>query len=206
MIKLDQVSKIIRGNAVLSDINLEFSKGEVVLLHGHNGSGKTMLLRLLCDLIKPTSGEISKPSDLRFGVIIENPTFFPNETAFYNLKYLASINKVIEEAEIENWLKIFNLYDKKDLNVRKFSLGMRQRLALCQAFMENPDVILLDEPFNGVDDENLKAIYEVIENSKKKGKLVVIASHVKIPVDGLVTKSVKLSDGRIVESTANPII
>jgi len=199
MIKLNQVSKTIRSNHVLKNINLEFNKGEVVLLHGHNGSGKTMLLRLLCDLIKPTTGEIEKPSALRVGVIIENPTFFQHETAFYNLKYLASINKLIGDEEIENWLKIFNLYDKKDLKVRKFSLGMRQRLALCQAFMENPDVILLDEPFNGVDDDNMQAIYTVVEKEKAKGKIVVIASHVKIPVDGLVTKSVKLSDGEIVE-------
>ena len=199
MIKLNQISKTIRGNDILKDVNLEFNKGEVVLLHGHNGSGKTMLLRLLCDLIKPTSGKIEKSSDLRFGVIIENPTFFQHETAFYNLKYLASINKIISDVEIEDWLKVFNLHDKKDIKVRKFSLGMRQRLALCQAFMENPDIILLDEPFNGVDDENMQAIYQAVEKEKAKGKLIVIASHVKIPVDGLVTRSVKMSDGRIVE-------
>lgn len=199
MIKLNHVSKTIRGNEVLKDISLEFSKGEVILLHGHNGSGKTMLLRLLCDLIKPTSGNIEKPSALRFGVIIENPTLFQNETAFYNLKYLASINKVVGNEEIEKWLKIFNLHDKKDLKVRKFSLGMRQRLALCQAFMENPDVILLDEPFNGVDDDNMQAIFRAIEEEKANGKLIVIASHVKIPVDGLITKFVKLSDGEVVE-------
>ena len=199
MIKLNQISKTIRGNDVLKDINLEFNKGEVILLHGHNGSGKTMLLRLLCDLIKPTNGKVEKSSSLRFGVIIENPTFFQHETAFYNLKYLASINKIIGDEEIEAWLKVFNLYDKKDMRVRKFSLGMRQRLALCQAFMEDPDVLLLDEPFNGVDDDNMQAIYRVIEGQKAKGKLIVIASHVKIPVDGLVTRAVKMSDGQIVE-------
>ena len=201
MIKLTQVSKTIRGNTVLKDINLEFNKGEVVLLHGHNGSGKTMLLRLLCDLIKPTSGEVEKSSALRFGVIIENPTFFQNETAFYNLKYLASINKLISDVEIEEWLKVFNLYNKKDVKVRKFSLGMRQRLALCQAFMENPDVILLDEPFNGVDDDNMQAVYQAVEKEKARGKLVVIASHVKIAADGLVTKAIKMSDGQIVEAS-----
>ena len=199
MIKLNQVSKTIRRNHVLKDINLEFDKGEVVLLHGHNGSGKTMLLRLVCGLIKPTSGQVEKSSALRFGVIIENPTFFQNETAFYNLKYLAAINKLISDVEIEEWLKVFNLHDKKDTKVRKFSLGMRQRLALCQAFMENPDVILLDEPFNGVDDNNLAAVYQVIAQEKAKGKLIIIASHVKIPVADLVTKSVKMSDGVVVE-------
>jgi len=201
MIKLKQISKTIRGNEVLKDINLEFGKGEVILLHGHNGSGKTMLLRLLCDLIKPTSGNVEKPPALRFGVIIENPTLFQNETAFYNLKYLASINKIVGRDEIEKWLKVFNLYDKLDVRVRKFSLGMRQRLALCQAFMENPDVILLDEPFNGVDDDNMQAIFQAVEEEKSKGKLIVIASHVKIPVDGLITKFVKMNDGRVVEVT-----
>ena len=199
MIKLNQISKTIRGNDVLKNISLEFNKGEVVLLHGHNGSGKTMLLRLLCDLIKPTSGKVEKPSALHFGVIIENPTFFQHETAFYNLKYLASINRIIRDVEIEEWLKIFNLHDLKNTKVRKFSLGMRQRLALCQAFMENPDVILLDEPFNGVDDDNMQVVYQAVEKEKAKGKLIVIASHVKIPVDGLVTRSVKMSDGKVVE-------
>ena len=198
MIKLNQVSKTIRGNDVLKDINLEFNKGEVVLLHGHNGSGKTMLLRLLCNLIKPTIGKVEKSSILRFGVIIENPTFFQHETAFYNLKYLASINKMIGDVEIAAWLKVFNLYEKKDMKVRKFSLGMKQRLALCQAFMENPDVLLLDEPFNGIDDENMQAIYRTLEKEKANGKLIVIASHVKIPVDGLITKSVKMSDGAVI--------
>jgi len=122
MIKLNQVSKTIRGNDVLKNINLEFNQGEVVLLHGHNGSGKTMLLRLLCDLIKPTAGNISKPAAWRFGVIIENPTFFQSETAFYNLKYLATINKVIGDDEINQWLEIFNLSDKKSVKVASFRL------------------------------------------------------------------------------------
>jgi len=201
MIIVNHVTKIIRGKAVLENINLEFRKGEVILLHGHNGSGKTMLLRLLCNLIKPTTGEVERPSDLRFGVIIENPTFFNHETAMYNLKYLAAIQKNISVSDIEEWLKVFNLFNKKDMKIRKFSLGMRQRLALCQAFMENPDVILLDEPFNGVDDENLEVVYKAIEAEKAKGKLVIIASHMKIPVEDLITKSIKLSDGKIVEIT-----
>ena len=197
MIKTNQVSKSIKDKVVLKDINIELSKGEFIMLHGHNGSGKTMLLRLICQLIKPTTGTICYEGNPRFGVIIENPTFFQNETAFYNLKYLASINKIIIDKDIHHWLKIFNLYDVKDKKVKSFSLGMRQRLALIQAFMENPEVLLLDEPFNGVDDDNLKKIYDVLSKEKEQGKLIILASHVKIPIPELVTKEIGLSDGEI---------
>jgi len=197
MINLENITKNIKGNMVVQDVNLKLSENDFVMLHGHNGSGKAMLLRLICGLIKPTSGEISREGNPSYGVIIENPSFFQNETAFYNLKYLATINKVIGNEEINEWLKTFNLYEHKDKKVKSFSLGMKQRLALVQAFMENPDVILLDEPFNGVDDDNLQVIYDILEKEKAKGKIIVIASHTKIPIDGLVTKSIRMGDGKI---------
>jgi len=199
MISINQVSKIIKNQTILDAIDLVLKPGDFIMLHGHNGSGKTMLLRLICGLIQPSSGEIkSEMNEPRFGVIIENPTFFLNETAFYNLKYLASINKLITDDDIHAWLKRFNLYDMKDKKVKSFSLGMKQRLALCQAFMEEPEILLLDEPFNGVDDDNLAIIYEVLAEAKAKGKIIIIASHVKIPIDGLATKEIRMSDGKIV--------
>lgn len=197
MIKLKGVTKVIKNQKIIKNIDMNVNNGDLIMLHGHNGSGKTMLLRLISNLIKPTSGEIIHDDKLRFGVIIENPTFYLNETAFYNLKYLASFNKIIDAKEIERWLKTFNLYDVKNKKVKSFSLGMKQRLALCQAFMENPDVLLLDEPFNGIDDENLEIIYQILDREKKKNKIIIIASHVKIPVSGLITKEVRMSDGMI---------
>ena len=197
MIKIENASKIIKKQEILKNINLEINCGDVVMIHGHNGSGKTMLLRLLCGLIKPSSGTVITEQDVRFGVIIENPTFFQNESGFYNLKYLATINKLIDDNEIDKWMKTFNLYEVKKKRVKSYSLGMKQRLALSQAFMENPDVLLLDEPFNGIDDENLEITYEIFAHAKEKGQIIVIASHVKIPVPDLITKEIRMSNGEI---------
>lgn len=199
MIKIKNVSKEINKNLVLDNINLDLKEGEVIFLKGHNGCGKTMLLRLICGFIKPTAGQVVGNDKYRYGVIIENPTFFLQETAYYNLKYLASINKLITDEEIDYYLKKLNLYKMRNKKVNTFSLGMKQRLALCQAFMENPDVLLLDEPFNAIDDENLKIVTELIENFKKKEKIIVIASHGDIS-NFKFDKIIKMSDGKIVDN------
>ena len=136
-----------------------------------------MLLRMLCGLIHADSGEISEDRENSYGVIIENPSFLPGESAIYNLKYLASINKKVNEEKIEYYLKKLNLYDVRHKKVRTFSLGMKQRLAIVQAIMEEPDILLLDEPFNAIDDENLDIIYKMLDEYKEKGKIIVIASH-----------------------------
>jgi ABC-2 type transport system ATP-binding protein len=146
MLTLNAVSKDIKGVSVLQDINLEFHSGECVLLRGHNGCGKTMLLRLLCGLIRPTGGVITAGGNYRYGVIIENPSFFNGETALYNLRYLANINKIVGVSQIEQVLKSVNLYDVRNKKVRTFSLGMKQRLAICQAVMECPDILFAGTP------------------------------------------------------------
>lgn len=177
MIELEKVCKIISKNEVLHEINYTFEEGKCYLLSGPNGGGKTMLLRVICGLIKPTIGFVSGAENKTFGIIIENPEFFKNETVFYNLKYLASINKKIGDDVIDEWLKTFNLFEQRKTPVRKLSLGMKQRLALCQAFMENPDVILLDEPFNALDTENAEVLKSVITKEKSKGKIIAVAAH-----------------------------
>ncbi len=136
-----------------------------------------------------------KNKDYSYGVIIENPSFFSGETAYYNLKYLADINKKISDDEIYFYLDKLNLLNVKDKKVSTFSLGMKQRLALCQAFMEDPDVLLLDEPFNAIDDDNLEVVLKLIDDFKKKDKIIVIASHgdVKFKFDRII----KMSNGKI---------
>lgn len=198
MIRILNVNKEIKKKQILRNINLELNEGDCVAVTGHNGCGKTMLLRLICGLIRPTSGEVKYDDDYTFGVIIENPSFFLHETALYNLKYLANINKTIDENTINEYLKIFNLYDVRNKKVSTFSLGMKQRLALCQAFMENPDVILLDEPFNALDEENLKIACENIYKQKEKGKITVIAAHGEIPNECGINKTIKMNNGEIV--------
>lgn len=196
MIEVENVTKIVKGKKVLENIKLNFNKGELILLKGANGSGKTMLLRLLAGLISPTTGCVKKDNNLTFGVIIESPTFFMQETAFYNLKYLANINKKIGDKEINEFLKLFGLYENRNDKVKTFSLGMKQRLALCQAVMEDPDVLLLDEPFNAIDEKNLKLVYKLITDYKKRKKLIIIASHGEVNFCKF-DKVIKLDSGRI---------
>jgi len=175
MIKLNSISKVLKGHTVLDNISFEFRKGSIYLLKGHNGSGKTMLLRMLCGLISPTSGTITK-DELSYGVIIETPSFMEHETARQNLKFLASIQSKIGMPEIEKTIAMLNLSDVIDKKVKKYSLGMKQRLAFCQAIMEDPDVLLLDEPFNALDDEHLAIIVDMIV-SMKKDKIIIVAAH-----------------------------
>ncbi len=176
-IEVINVSKQLKEKCVLNDINVTFESGKMYLLKGHNGCGKTMLLRLLCGLIAPTKGEVRGLDSCSFGVMIENPSFLLGETAYYNLDYLASIRKVIGKSEIEDMLKQVGLYHVKDKKVKSFSLGMKQRLGIAQALMENPDVILLDEPFNALDDENFQIVFDLLKEEKAKGKTVVVAAH-----------------------------
>ncbi len=175
MIKLNNVTKKIKEKVVIDDVSLIFEEGKLYLLRGHNGSGKTMLLRLLCGLLTPTRGTIEKP-EYTYGVMIETPNFVLHETARQNLKFLASIQKKIGMKEIENNLEEVNLLNEIDVKVKNYSLGMRQRLGFCQAVMEDPDVILLDEPFNALDDEHFDLILKRILEMKKD-KIIVIAAH-----------------------------
>lgn len=200
MIQLDHITKEISRKPVLSDISYHFKKGSTVLLKGHNGCGKTMLLRLLCGLIRPTAGNIQYDSSYRFGVIIENATFFLHETAQYNLQYLASINKLIGQETIDYHLKTFHLDSYKNKKVKTFSLGMKQRLALCQAFMESPDILLLDEPFNAIDDQNVAVVYQLINEYRAKGHLVVIASHGVLSDTCVVDHTIIMQNGSIIET------
>ncbi|SET53129.1 ATP-binding cassette domain-containing protein [[Clostridium] polysaccharolyticum] len=161
MIQLVNISKTISNKEVLKNISLELSDGKMYLLNGHNGCGKSMLLRMICGLIKPTDGKLNCSLDYSYGVIIETPAFMENETAMYNMKYLAAIKNKISKDEIYEALKLVNLYDQRNSKVKTYSLGMRQRLGICQAIMENPDVLLLDEPFNALDEDNYKTVFDI---------------------------------------------
>ncbi len=200
MIKLEAVSKEIKKNEVIKNFTYEFEKGKCYLVTGHNGSGKTMLLRLICGLLTPTSGNITIKEKCNYGIMIENPSFIKYETGFYNLKSLADIKKTIDNETIREYLEKFNLGDVADNNVKTYSLGMRQRLGLAQAFMEDQNVILLDEPFNALDSENFNKVLELIEQEKEKGKLIIIASHTKLDMyENLFNVEIKLSDGNMLD-------
>lgn len=192
MLKVDKITKVLKGNEVLSNISYTFENGKIYLLTGHNGCGKTMLLRALCGLITPDSGEIICDKKCNFGVVIETPKFMENETGYFNLCYLASIRNTINKDTIKENIKLFDLDNVKNKKVKTYSLGMKQRLGLCQAVMENPDIILLDEPFNAIDEENLNRIYEILNEFREKNKIIIIASH------GIVDRNKLMIDETIV--------
>lgn len=202
VITIRDVHKDMKDKKVLNDLTINFEENNAYLLKGHNGSGKTMLLRMVCGLIKPSKGSVTHAKKYRFGIIIENPQFLNNETAFYNLHFLASINKIIGEEEIVRVLKKLNLYESKDKKVKSFSLGMKQRLAICQAIMEDPDVLLLDEPFNAIDDENIKIVFEIINEYKRNGKIVIVAAHGINSTDiKIFDEVITLRSGKVQETT-----
>lgn len=192
MLKADKITKVLKGNEVLSNISYTFENGKIYLLTGHNGCGKTMLLRALCGLITPDSGEIICDKKCNFGVVIETPKFMENETGYFNLCYLASIRNIINKDTIKENIKLFDLDNVKNKKVKTYSLGMKQRLGLCQAVMEDPDIILLDEPFNAIDEENLNRIYEILNGFREKNKIIIIASH------GIVDRNKLMIDETIV--------
>ena len=188
VIELKDVSKEYKDNLVLDDINLRFESGNIYGFVGRNGSGKTVLLKLISGFINPTKGTISfdgkilykdikLPPNLR--CLIENPSFIPMMSGYDNLKLLADILHKIGEKEIIETLKSVNLYEAKDKAYHKYSLGMKQKLGIAQVIMEDPDIIVLDEPFNGMDDESIEKIRNILLEKKSEGKLILIASHIK---------------------------
>ncbi len=200
MIELINVSKKIGKNEVLKNFSYKFEEGKCYLIKGHNGSGKTMLLRTICSLLTPDEGKIETTKDYNYGVVIENPSFFNNDTAFYNLKYLADIRKVISDKEIDEALDLVGLLEKKDIKVKKFSLGMRQKLGLAQAIMEDQEVLLLDEPFNALDSNSLKNITELLISEKSKGKIILVVAHNYYDKYNIFDEILEMNSGELINS------
>ncbi|HHW69395.1 MAG TPA: ATP-binding cassette domain-containing protein [Tenericutes bacterium] len=206
VIELKNVNKSFINNTVLKDVNLNFEDGKIYGFVGRNGSGKTVLLKLLCGYMNPTSGDIifdnkvlNKDIDIppQTRCLIENPQFLPHKTGYQNLKLLADILKLIGKEEIEETLKKVNLYDEKDKMYHKYSLGMKQKLGIAQVLMEAPHVIILDEPFNGIEDETAKKLRELLIEEKKKGKIIILATHIKDDIEVLVDVLYQVKDGMI---------
>lgn len=186
IIEITNLSLIIKKTEILKKINISFEKGKIHGLIGRNGSGKTMLMKCICGFIKPTDGEIivnekriGKDCDFpdSVGIIIETPGFIPYYSGYKNLKLLADLNKKINKEQIKSAMKQVGLDPDLKRHVKKYSLGMRQRLGLAQAIMENPDILILDEPMNGLDKDGVADMREYLLNLKAQGKTILIASH-----------------------------
>ncbi|MGD7061077.1 ATP-binding cassette domain-containing protein [Bacillus altitudinis] len=185
-IVLEDVSKKIKGQYVLKQINLHLNRGKIYGLKGKNGSGKTMLLRAISGLIRINSGKITvmdkvltKENEFpdSIGVLIETPGFIPEYTGLKNLKLLSMIKNIIGDLEMKKSLADVGLDPEDKRKFRQFSLGMKQRLGIAQAIMEKPDVILLDEPSNALDEEGMKQLNKVLLELRNGGATIVIASH-----------------------------
>ncbi|MCI8701136.1 MAG: ATP-binding cassette domain-containing protein [Turicibacter sp.] len=207
---LMNVSKTIGHDDVLKNISATFESGKIYGIFGRNGSGKTMLFRAICGLIKITTGEIHF-NDLKLhrdvsyapnvGVIIETPSFWKEFSGFENLKMLASIQGKITDVEIIESLRRVGLDPQDKRPVKKYSLGMKQRLAIAQGIMENPDLIVFDEPTNALDEEAVQLLRQILIEEKERGAIVLIASHNKDDIRLLADVFMKMESGRLSEVT-----
>lgn len=200
-------TKSIKKKTILDNININLSSGNIYGFYGRNGSGKTMLFRALCTLIFPDSGDvliddvsiINDDYDLRnFGVLLENPSFYPYLSGFDNLKLLYEINNKKNDEYINKILNEIGLEDVKNKKFKEYSLGMKQKLRIAQAYMENQKIIILDEPTNGLDEKSVENIRKIINNLKKQNKIILIASHNKDDLRILCNKIFKIEEGKII--------
>ena len=191
VVEISNLTKDIKGTKVLNKVNLQLESGKAYGIVGRNGSGKSMLFKAICGLINTTEGSInvfdkvikngSFPDDV--GMIIENPGFLLQYSAFKNLKILASINNKISDERIKETIALVGLDPEDKKIVKKFSLGMKQRLGIAQALMENPKLLILDEPMNGLDSEGVKQIREILLKLKSNSVTILLASHNSDDID-----------------------
>lgn len=186
VIEFVNYTKKFRNEVVLDNINITFEKGGFYGIIGKNGSGKSVLFKAICGFIKPTNGfvkvngkKIGVDEDFpkNVGAMIEKPGFLQSYTGYKNLKFLSEINNVITDKEIHDIMKLVELNPISEKIVKDYSLGMKQRLGIAQAIMENPDIIILDEPMNGLDSAGVKLVREVLKLLHSKGKTLIISSH-----------------------------
>ena len=202
---IENLSKTIKNNKILDNVNLTFESGHVYGLVGRNGSGKTMLLRAICGLIFPDSGKVlidgkQLHKDISFpescGIIIENTDLLPNFSAFDNLKMLSEIKNTANDNMIKSAIKSVGLDPDSKKKVKTFSLGMKQRLSIAQTLFEDPDILLLDEPTNALDEDGVNDVRRILLEQKKKNKLIIIASHNKEDISLLSDTVISVSNGR----------
>ncbi|MBD5542887.1 MAG: ATP-binding cassette domain-containing protein [Lachnospiraceae bacterium] len=191
-VTVQNVKKEFKNQTVLKDINIDFQMGKIYGIIGRNGSGKTVLLKCICGLLYPSSGvvkvnqkivgrDIDFPQNI--GFIIENPGFLHHYSGLKNLKYLASIRGKVKEEGIRKYMQLVGLNPDDKKPVGKYSLGMRQRLGIAQALMEEPDILILDEPMNALDNAGVEEMRNVFVKMKEQGKLIIIASHIRDDID-----------------------
>lgn len=206
-IEIKNYTKIIKGSTVLDNINAVFESGKIYGLKGKNGSGKTMLMRAISGLIRPSSGEVIIENevlgrDISFprsiGVLIENPAFLANETGFSNLRMLADLGEGVSNEDIEAVLSELGLDPKEKKSYKKYSLGMKQKLGIAAAVMEHPDIIILDEPINALDQDSVETVKKIIIRERDRGAVIILACHDTEELEYLSDKIVCIHEGKII--------
>jgi ABC-2 type transport system ATP-binding protein len=196
LVELRNVTKYYGNNKVLDDINIAINKNDLIGLIGSNGSGKTTLMSILCGLITDIDGELIKDNNIKIGALINEPIFYTHLSAAQNLSLIAQIKR-IKSIDIDYLLEQVSLTDSKKVRYKNFSLGMRQRLGIAAALIDNPDIILLDEPTNGLDPYGIREIREIIYALHKSGKTVIISSHVLSELEQICNSIILLERGFI---------
>ena len=208
-IQLENVTKRIKEHTVVDSVSMELVSGSVTGLKGINGSGKTMLMRLMCGLILPTEGrimingkEIGKDMDFpdNLGLLIENPAFLDNYSGFANLKMLAEIRNIITDENIREVISRVGLDPDDKKKYKKYSLGMKQRLGIAGAIMEQPDILLLDEPTNALDTKGVEMLKNIVQEEKKRGALIVLTCHDAEILEEMADEIYFMENGRIINA------
>lgn len=207
VVKIENFKKVIKGTVILDNINIQFNGGMIYGLKGVNGSGKTMLMRAVAGLILPTEGHVfiddkELGKDISFppsiGMLLENPAFINYLTGIDNLRMIASIKGIITEEEIRNALIKVGLEPDDKRTFKKYSLGMKQRLGIAAAIMGSPEIVILDEPMNALDENAMGMVRGVLSELKENGSLVIIACHDTEELIQLADKVVRISEGKII--------
>lgn len=207
IISVENLTKRFGEVTALENVCLRFEQGKIYGIIGRNGSGKTVLFKSIIGYIKPSSGrvvvngkEIGKDTDFaeNIGIIIENPSFLGGYTGFRNLEYLASIRNVIDGAQIRESMEKVGLDPSSRKKVGKYSLGMKQRLGIAQAIMEEPQILILDEPMNGLDKQGVEDVRGILMRLRDEGKTILLASHNKEDIEILCDKVYEMDQGRVV--------
>lgn len=206
IIKVDSVTKKFGADTALNNVSIEFYKGKIYGIIGRNGSGKTVLFKTIIGFLRPTNGrvlvegkEIGKDTDFadNIGIIIETPGFLGSYNGYKNLEYLANIKNFIGKKEIRESMERVGLDPDSKKKVSKYSLGMRQRLGIAQAIMENPDILILDEPMNGLDNQGVEDVRGILLNLRDEGKAIILASHNKEDIEILCDEVYEMDHGNL---------
>ena len=204
-IEIQNINKKFKNNMVLQNINLTLHGGKVYGLKGRNGSGKSVLLKILCGFYRPTKGNIFynekslQDSSIRIRALIEKPTFFPYLSGFENLQLLAKLEHLIDNQRILQSLELVGLSNDKDKNFSKYSLGMKQKLGIAQAIMEPSDLLILDEPFNGIDVQSVQVLKKHIKELSNNDKIIIVTSHIQDDLAELCDEIIEIENGKIIQ-------